>query len=162
MAVVAAPTGAFELSGGVSAGGVLAGTVPRFAVGPHAGVSWRLDSGFHIAVRDLCDVLPAARRLGVGVYNQTSGAIGYAGERADFSVGPSLSAYSLPACGGTLCGRVVGVSPGLHAQVDVYLTESAGLSATGGVDWLGGRSRVLPGGAAGMVVVGPVFRWRSS
>jgi hypothetical protein len=101
-AVVTAPAGAYELSGGVGAGGVLAGTVPRFAVAPHAGVSWRLDGGFHLAIGDLCDVLPAARGLGVGVYNQAYGAIGYAGEKADFSIGPSLSAYSLPACGATL------------------------------------------------------------
>lgn len=34
------------------------------------------------------------------------------------------------------------------------------LELSGGVSW-GGRSRVLSGGVAAMVVAGPVLRWRS-
>lgn len=38
--LVAPPSAsAFELSGGVGLGGFLAGTAPRFAVSPHAGIA---------------------------------------------------------------------------------------------------------------------------
>src|SRR5215212_2081692 len=44
LVVVPATAEASEVSGGVSLGGILAGTKPRFAVSPHAGISWRRDS----------------------------------------------------------------------------------------------------------------------
>jgi hypothetical protein len=50
--VVPLPAGAYELSGGVSMGGILAGTVPHLAVSPHAGLSWRMESGFLFEVHD--------------------------------------------------------------------------------------------------------------
>lgn len=153
-------TAAFELSGGVSLGGVVAGTTPHFAVSPHVGVSWRMENGFLVAVHDMCSVMPASK-LGVGVYNQTSVAVGYDAERTNFRIGFSLSGYSMPACGATLCGRVVGLSPGAHGQVNVYFAEPFGVSMSVNVDWVGGRSLVLPGGVAVMVVAGPVLRWRS-
>jgi hypothetical protein len=34
-----------------------------------------------------------------------------------------------------------------------------GVSVSANVDWIGGRSRVLPGGLAAMIVAGPVLRW---
>jgi len=152
---------AFELRGGVSLGGILVGTVPRFAVSPHLGISWRRDGGFQFVVHDLCSILPANDTLGVGVYNQTAAAVGYAFEKLDFSLGPSISAYSTPACGNTLCGRVIGLAPGGHAQVNMYVVGSLGVSMRASVDWVGGRSLVLPGGVAAMVTAGPVLRWMS-
>jgi hypothetical protein len=153
------PARAFELSGGVSLGGILAGTAPRLAVSPHAGVSWQIKDGFLVAAHDVCSIMP--NTLGVGVYNQTTAAVGYEGETRNFSVGPSLSIYSMPACGAKLCGRVAGLSPGGHARVNVYLFGPLGISVDGNVDWVGGKSLVLPGGVAAMVVAGPVLRWRS-
>ena len=47
------PARAFEINGGVSLGGILAGTVPHFAVSLHAGVSWRLESGLLFAVQGM-------------------------------------------------------------------------------------------------------------
>lgn len=58
------PAEAFELSGGVSLGGILAGTEPRLAVSPHAGISWRMESGFLVAAHDLFSILPATNRDG--------------------------------------------------------------------------------------------------
>lgn len=157
----ATPAEAFELSGGVSVGGLLVGTLPRFAVSPHAAIAWRRKSGFSFAVDDLCSVLPGTGRLGVGVYNQTSVAFGYAWEGGDVRMGPSFSLYSMPACSATLCGRVVGLAPGGHAQANVYFAGPVGVSVSANVDWVGGRSLVLRGGWAAMIVAGPVFRWRS-
>jgi len=152
--------GATEASGGISLGRIQAGTVPRLAVSPHVGISWPQESGFLFAIDDLCSILPPINKDGMGVYNQISVAIGYAVKKGDFSAGPSLSIYSMPACGVTLCGRVVGVAPGGHAQTELYFAGPLGVSVSANVDWVGGRSLVLPGGVAVMVVVGPVLRWR--
>jgi hypothetical protein len=153
------PAGAFEVSGGLSLGGILAGTVPHFAVSPHAGLAWRIRSDVMFTVHDLCSILPPINRAGAGVYNQTSFAIGYTWEKGNFSAGPSLSLYSMTACGVTLCGPVVGVAPGAHAQTNMYVAGPLGVSVSANVAWVGGRSLVLPGGVAAMVVAGPVLRW---
>jgi len=138
---------------------MVVGAVPRFAVSPHVGMSWRRESGFLFAFHDLCSILPTTKRLGVGVYNQTSAAIGYASEKFNLSAGPSISVYSMDACGATLCGPVVGLAPGGHAQVNVYFAGRLGVSVRANVDWVGGQSLVLPGGVAAMLVAGPVLRW---
>ncbi len=155
------PAEAFEISGGVSMGGILAGTVPHLAASPHAGISRRLESGLLFAAQDQLNILMATNKDGVGVYNQTSIALGYASDKGNFSAGPSLSIYSMPACGATLCGRVVGLSPGGNMQANVYFAGPWGVSVSANVDWIGGSSLVLPGGVAAMVVAGPVFRWSS-
>ena len=101
-------------------------------------------------------------KAGLGVYNKTSITIGYAWEDVNVSAGPSLSVYSMPTCGVTLlCGRVAGVAPGGHAQADVYFAGPLGVSVSANVDWIGGRSRVIPDGVAALVVAGPVLRWRA-
>ena len=115
--VVPMPARAFELSGGVSLGGILVGTIPRLAVSPHAGISWKTEGGMEFVVRDAVSILPAVNRDGIGIYNQTSVAFGFAWKTVEISVGPSLSAYSMAACRRPLCGRVVGVAPGGRAQV---------------------------------------------
>src|SRR5207237_1234994 len=61
---VPAPAAAFEVSGGVSLGGILAGAKPHFAVSPQAGVSWRMDSGLLFAVHETCNILPAINERG--------------------------------------------------------------------------------------------------
>jgi hypothetical protein len=152
---------AHELHGGVSLGGILAGTVPRFAVSPHGGLSWRRENGLRFGVHDLCSILPETGRLGVGVYNQTSVSVGYVSKNVDVGMGPSFSIYSMPACGPTLCGRVVGLAPGGHARANLYFAGPLGVSVNASVDWVGGNSLVLPGGFAAMIVAGPVLRWES-
>lgn len=151
--------GAFELSGGVSVGGILAGTEPHLTVTPHAGLSWPVGGALLLRGLDACSILPAIDKRGVGVYNQVSAAIGYSVKKGDISIGPSLAIYSMPACGATLCGRVGGVAPGGRAQINIYLTSFFGVSVSGSLDWIGGRSFVLPGGVAATVVAGPVLRW---
>jgi hypothetical protein len=155
------PAGAFEVSGGVGLGGFLAGgTLPRLAVTPHVGISWRRESGFLFVVHDLFSILAPINKAGLGVYNKTSITFGYAWEKVNVSAGPSLSIYSMPACGVTLlCGRVAGVALGGHAQADVYFAGPLGVSVSANVDWIGGRSRVVSDGVAAMVVAGPVLRW---
>jgi hypothetical protein len=153
------PASALEISSGISLGGILAGRAPRLAVTPQGGIAWTTTSGFLFAVHEMISILPPLNNTGFGVYEQTAVVVGYAAETRNFSIGPSLSIYSMPACGATLCGRVVGLAPGGHAQVNVYLYERLGVSVSTTLDWVGGRSLVLPGGLAVMVVAGPVLRW---
>jgi len=157
--VISSPAEALEVSGGVGLGGVLIGPDPRLAVSPHLAMSWRLGSGAALSAYERLNLLPAATRLGIGIYSQTSAAIGYAWDAGNLSIGPTLSIYSMPACGAVLCGRVVGVGPGGHAQIDVYFAGSLGVSVSANVDWLGGSSPVLRGSVAAMILAGPVFRW---
>lgn len=160
--LLAAPTSAeaFELSGGVSLGGVLAGTKPRFAVTPQAGMTWRLESGVLFAAHEALSILPATDRHGAGVYNQMSIVVGYGTERLSLRVGPALSIYSMPACNrALLCGRVVGLAPGGQVQANLYFVGPLGVSVSASVDYVGGSSPVLPGSVAVTVNVGPVLRW---
>jgi len=110
--LLSAPAAAFDASGGVGFGGALAGTRPRLAVSPHVSLSWRKESGLLFAVHEMCSILPAINEHGPGVYNQASAAVGYASVNANFSIGPSLSIYSISACNARSCGRVLGLSPG--------------------------------------------------
>lgn len=150
---------ALEVSGGVSLGGILVGPDPRLAVTPHLAMSRRLGGSAALSAHEHLNVLPAVNRLGLGVYSQTSAAIGYAWDAGNLSIGPTLSIYAMPACGAVLCGRVVGLGPGAHAQIELYLTSSFGASLSANLDWLGGSSVLLPGSVAAMVLAGPIFRW---
>lgn len=155
------PAEAFDVSGGVSVGGMMAGAVPHFAVTPHLALSWRFESGFSLGVQDLCSILPPRSKLGIGVSNELAASIGYAGEKVSFGLGPSLGIYSMPACGSEYCGRIVGLSPGGHAEAAYYVAGIFGIMIHAEGGWIGGRSLVVPDGFAAMVVAGPVLRWRS-
>ncbi|MBK8259518.1 MAG: hypothetical protein IPK82_43530 [Polyangiaceae bacterium] len=153
------PAAALDLSGGVHLGGVLIGTTPRFALSPRLGIAERTDWGFLLAFEEVASILPAFGVGGVGVYNHTSVAIGYAWKNGTFKIGPSLVVYSTPVCGLLQCARLAGISPGLATHVDYYFSDSLGVAASATVDWLTG-SVVLPAGIAASVLVGPVLRWR--
>ena len=77
LVAVPMPAGAVEVTGGLSVGVFQAGTIPRVAVTPHAGISWRKESGFLFAVNDLFNILTPINKAGIGVYNKTSITIGY-------------------------------------------------------------------------------------
>jgi hypothetical protein len=158
LTLVPQPAQAFELSGGVSMGGVLIGVDPRLAVTPHLGGVWHVGN-VALAAQNQLNVLAAVNKLGVGVYNQASLSAGYAWKTGNVTLGPAFSAYSMPACSATLCGRVVGIGAGAHAQLNVYLVGPVGVSLSANVDWIGGSSLVLPGNVAAMIIAGPVFRW---
>ncbi len=149
---------AVEVNGGVSAGGIMAGVVPRLAISPHVGLSWRTDGGFLFEVHTVASILPLR---GVGVFSETSAAIGYASERATFGAGPSLAAYSMTACSDVVCGRSAGLAPGGHTAATFYFAGPLGVAINAHAAWVGGNSLVLPGGVAVVVVAGPALRWRS-
>jgi hypothetical protein len=114
---VSTPAEAVELDGGAGLGGILAGTVPHLAVSPHGDLSWARDNGFLVSIHEMISILPPTSKDGAGVYEQTSVAIWYAAATRNFSIGPSLSIYSMPACGAMLCGRVVGIAPAQRVGV---------------------------------------------
>ena len=160
LVTVPLPAQALELSTGIGVGGVLAGTVPHIGVSPQVRLLWRLDNGVIFTAQGMPSILVPSNQDGVGLYVHTAGTVGYAWEERDFSLGPSLSAYDIVACGVAVCGRVVGLAPGGHAQVNAYFLGPLGISASVDVDWIGGRSLVLHGsGVATTIVAGPVLRW---
>ncbi|AUX39386.1 hypothetical protein SOCE26_007770 [Sorangium cellulosum] len=150
---------AAEMSAGVSLGWIRAGTSPRLAVGPQAGISWSIERDLLFKVHDLCSFVPPIQAGGSGVYNHTSVAVGYAWKDVDVSAGPSVAVYLIPACGVRLCGRVAGIAVGGHAQVNVYVAGPLGVSVSANVDWISGSSLVLPSHVSATFVVGPVLRW---
>ncbi|WP_437592891.1 hypothetical protein [Sorangium sp. So ce1000] len=159
LSVVPTQAGASELSAGISFGGIQAGTATRFAVSPHAGISWRISSNILFNVHDLLNIVPPIQIGGTGIYNSAIAALGYGWKNGDFSAGPSVAIYFMPACGSTLCGHVAGMAVGAHAQTNAYVAGPLGVSVGANVDWVGGRSLVLPGYVSVLVVVGPVLRW---
>lgn len=150
---------ASELSAGVSLGWIQAGTAPRLAVGPHAGISWHIKKNLLLKLHDLCSLVPPIQVGGAGVYNHTSVSLGYSWKDGDVGAGPSVAIYFMPACGNTLCGQVAGMAVGGHAQASAYVMGPLGISASANVDWIRGRSLVLPGHVSVAVVAGPAIRW---
>lgn len=98
------------------------------AITPHVSAQWRLDGGFALSTENLLNILPAVNSLGAGLYNQTAVGFGYAWEKANFHIGPSLSIYSTPVCASTYCGRVAGLGLGGHLQANLYLVGPLGAS----------------------------------
>jgi hypothetical protein len=155
LVVVPTPAEAFELSGGVSVGGIQVGTDPSLAVSPFVGLLWRTERGFLLEAHNMFSILPGSR---VGLHDRTSATLGYTWQTGNFSLGPSLSFYSMPACGPVMCRRVEGAAPGGHAQTDWYFKGPLGVSVSANVAWYGGSSFVLAGNAAVMVTAGPILR----
>lgn len=152
-------TCAFELSGAVAAGGLLAGAKPRLAVSPQLAISWRRESGFLFSVRETASILPAVSEHGPGIYDQIACLLGYGSNDLRVALGPAASFYSMPACTATRCRRVFGFSVGGAAHVELYFAGPVGVAASVSVDWLGGNSIILPGGVAAAALAGPVLRW---
>ena len=65
--VVPARVEAFEVSGGVSVGGIVAGTVPRLALSPHASIAWPLGGGFLFVVSGELGLIGGLKGLGGGL-----------------------------------------------------------------------------------------------
>ena len=96
---------AFELSGGVSFGGIQIGADPMPALSPFAGLLWRTEAGFLFEAHNMFSIVLGPRE---GVYNRTATNIGYAWKAGKISVGPSLSVLSVPVCAKRICDRVEG------------------------------------------------------
>jgi hypothetical protein len=77
LSVVPTQADGSELSAGISLGWLQAGTATRLAVGPHAGISWRIRNNILFHVHDLFSAVPPIQIGGTGVYNITAAALGY-------------------------------------------------------------------------------------
>lgn len=144
---------------GVSLGGMVAGSVPRFAISPHLGFAWRLGDHFRLGIHDFFSILPALDPHGIGIYNHLSGIIGLSWRAGDICFGPSFGLFSVPMCGGALCARLTGMAPGVTAEGSYYFAGPFGVSARLNIDWITGFGNVLPPGVLAVVVAGPVFHW---
>lgn len=152
-----AATGAAQrrIDTGIGVGTLQVGTGPgAFAISPHVGIDWR--SGvWSIGAHYTALLIP--ERSGMGHTHQLL--LGGGGELfqtgARVMLGGSATAYRIVACGVEVCGPVLGIAVGAHARIDYSIKGPLGLSASGGVDWFGGRSAALPGGLAVTITVGP-------
>jgi hypothetical protein len=124
-------------------------------VSPFAGLLWHTDGGFLLAARDMFSLVLGSH---LGLHNQTSATLGYTWESGDVSLGPSLSVYWMMACDPQACRRVSGAAPGVHTQVDWYLSRLFGASLSANVAWYGGSSSVLPDNPAVMITGGLFVR----
>lgn len=144
---------------GIGVSAVQVGVLPALAVTPHAGIALVRD-GWTLSLRDSLMLMPTSVG-GVGVNNALVLSAGYAWPALTATVGASFSQYVMTACSPVLCGRVVGLAPGLDAAVDWFstlLSGALGVRAAASVGWYGGASVVLPGGLAVMVTAGPIVR----
>lgn len=146
---------AFELSGGLSVGGIQIGTEPRLALSPFVSLLWNTQKGLLFELHQMFSILPGPR---VGIYDRTAANLGYAWKTGNLSFGPSLSIYSMPVCGAVICDRVVGIAPGVHAKGDWYFAEPLGASVSANLDWARGSSRILSDALVVMVTAGPILR----
>lgn len=160
-ALLCVPASACAVEGdvGVSVGGIVAGSTPRLAISPHAGIAWPLGEYFRLGIRNFLSILPGIDPHGIGVYNHLSATGGLVWRAGDIFLGPSFGIFSMPMCGGTLCARLTGVGPGGTVQASVYFAGPLGISARLNVDWVSGFGNVLPPSWIAVVVAGPVFHW---
>lgn len=151
---------AFEGNGGVGIGGVLAGARPHLAVSPHASIGVRFESGLILSAEDTLGILLANNKDGLGVHDRLAALAGYTSGDWGVQIGPSVSFFSMPVCNAVAwCGRVSGISMGVHAQASYYFLGPLGLSLSGSGDWIAGGNLLLPSGFTGTVAIGPVVRW---
>lgn len=155
----AAPSAqALELNLGVSAGGVLAGNIPRFAVTPQLGLSWNLESNFMVSVHDSLSILPEIDGRGIGLYNQLPVTAGYQWEAVDVSMGPSFSAFWMPVCGPEWCARVKGLGVGGNARANIHLFGPLWASLSATADWMRATEGVAPESVTVMLLGGILIR----
>lgn len=146
---------ASELSFGASVGGIQIGPDPKLAAGAFGALGWRTENGLLVEVHNMFSFIVGSR---VGIHDRTSATIGYAWRTGDLKLGPSLSIYSMMACGPVVCRRVEGAAPGGHVQADWYFLGPLGVSLSINVAWYGGHSSVLPDNTAAMISAGPIVQ----
>ncbi|MEZ4301702.1 MAG: hypothetical protein R3B70_42600 [Polyangiaceae bacterium] len=156
LSVFQARAEAFEVTSGVSLGGIQIGTEPQLAASPFLGLAWRTEGGFLLQVHHMLSITIGRR---VGVYDRTALDLGYAWKTGSVTIGPSLSLYSVMACGVRACDRVNGIAPGGHAQTVWYFAGRLGAAVSASVDWAVGESRFVSDGPVVMATVGPILRF---
>ncbi|WP_437733644.1 hypothetical protein [Sorangium sp. So ce1335] len=120
LGVVSTQAEASELSAGVSLGWIQAGTAPRLALDPHAGISWQIEKNLLLKLHDLCSLVPPTQVGGAGVQSHIR-FLGCRWKDGDAGAGPSVAIYFVPACGNALCGQVAGMAVG--ASIDQLVEE---------------------------------------
>lgn len=153
------PARATEVHAGVRVGAVQIGVDPRLAISPFGGMLWRSESGFLLELSNTFTLSPGDDW---GIYDRSAAVLGYGWPTGHLSVGPALSFYSMPACNYFICDRVRGIAVGGHAVLAYFFAGPLGLSVTGSLDYVGGKSRVLPGGPVVMGTAGFVLKFATS
>lgn len=149
---------AMGLDLGASAGGFLAGSVPRFSLSPYLTISVPVSGdNFSVGVNEMASLLLATGNHGPGFYNHltTFGALTW--KDGKIVAGPTLALFAMPACGVTWCGNLRGFGAGGSVRVDLF-EKPLGASFGCNVDIPIKSTDLLPHGPALMFFAGGVFR----
>lgn len=149
---------ALEFNLGVSAGGILAGNIPRFAVTPQVGLSWNLENNFVVSIHDSLSILPEIDGRGIGLYNQLPVTAGYQWKAVDVSLGPSFFVFWMPVCGPEWCARARGLGVGGNARANIHFFGPLWASLSASADWMQATDGVAPESVLVMILGGILIR----
>ena len=153
-----ARAGATNVDLGASAGGFLAGSVPRFSISPYITISMpAFGDSFSVGVNEMASLLLAAGNRGPGFYNHLTAFGALTWKDGKLVLGPTLALFAMPACGPTWCGNLRGFGAGGSVRIDLF-EKPLGASLGCNVDVPIKSTALLPSGPAVMFFAGGVFR----
>lgn len=147
---------AFDVDLGASAGGFLAGSVPRFSLSPSLTFSVPVGESFRVGLNEMASLLLAAGSRGPGFYNHLTAFGAVAWKDGKMLAGPTLALFAMPACGAVWCGDLRGFGAGGSLRVDLF-EKPLGASFGCNVDVPLKTTHLLSNGPALMFFAGGVF-----
>lgn len=149
---------AMGLDLGASAGGFLAGSVPRFSLSPYLTLSVPVSGdNFSVGLNEMASLLVTTGNHGPGFYNNFTAFGAVTWKDGKLIAGPTLAFYMMPACGPEWCSNLRGFGGGGSVRVDLF-QKPLGVSLGCNVDVPLKSTILLPQGPALMFFAGGVIR----
>ena len=143
---------------GASAGGFLAGSIPRFSVSPYLTLSVPVGGdNFSVGLNEMASLLIAAGKYGSGFYNNLTAFGAVTWKDGKLIAGPALAFFMMPACGPSWCSNLRGFGAGGSVRVDLF-QKPLGVSFGCNVDVPLKSTTLLPQGPALMFFAGGTMR----
>lgn len=143
---------------GASAGGFLAGSIPRFSLSPYVTLSVPVSGDtFGVGINEMASLLLAAGNHGPGFYNNLTAFGALTWKDGKLIAGPTLAFYMMPACGPEWCSNLRGFGAGGSVRVDLF-QKPLGVSFGCNVDVPLKSTTLLPQGPALMFFAGGTIR----
>ena len=143
---------------GASAGGFLAGSIPRFSLSPYLTLSVPVSGdNFGVGINEMASLLLAAGNHGPGFYNNLTAFGALTWKDGKLIAGPTLAFFMMPACGPSWCSNLRGFGAGGSVRVDLF-QRPLGVSFGCNVDVPLKSTTLLPQGPALMFFAGGTIR----
>lgn len=143
---------------GASAGGFLAGSVPRFSLSPYLTISMPVGGdSFSVGLNEMASLLVGAGNGSLGFYNHFTAFGAAIWKDVKVLAGPTLSFFMMPACGVSWCSNLRGFGAGGSMRVDLF-QRPLGVSLGCNIDVPLKSTTLLPQSPALMFFAGGVFR----